>query len=181
MSDNNKTSTVKTNTAKSNRNDLIAQADATELKAQPLAANSSSAGQPKAAAETEKVSTVVEAGQVSHVKAEPGSSFKVFKRNSKVEDELLDQVIASQHGNDLVITYDNGTVVQIDGFYQTGASSTVSLPDQNGAIKLYSMKYTTILNENLDLPCDNVLPTIIANNNNKYKIAVRNKIDSVFT
>ena len=86
-----------------------------------------------------KAFTAVETGGVTHIKATPGSHYQVIKRNAKRADELLDQVIATQQGEDLVLSYADGTVVQIDGFYHASqVASSVTLPSEGGAVKEFS-------------------------------------------
>ena len=79
-----------------------------------------------------KDSQPIKAGQLNKFKAKAGEHYRIVKRKGE-EEQLLDDVIAKKAGDDLQLSYADGTQVTLENYYGECASATacdLTLPGQ---------------------------------------------------
>ena len=66
------------------------------------------------------------AGQVNKIKAQSGQHFKLVREQAdKTSAFAADNVMATEQGNDLVLRYEDGTLVRVEGFFAECADANV--------------------------------------------------------
>ncbi len=82
-----------------------------------------------------KATQALEAGEVYVIKVKPGEHYRIIQRSNNKE-QLLDDVIAKRVGNDLVLTYADGTKFTLQGYFvecvDEGCSVTLPADDAAG-------------------------------------------------
>ena len=93
----------------------------------------------------------IKPGQLNKIQADAGKKYRVVSMKKIAEkdvEQLQDQVVAVRHEQDLQLSYPNGTIVELAGFYQViGAStqeaSTMTLPGEGEGVKTLSSDGST--------------------------------------
>lgn len=66
---------------------------------------------------TGKATLALQAGQLNKFKAKAGEQYRIVVRHSGGDDTMLDNVLAKRHGDDLLLSYADGTQVAIENYY----------------------------------------------------------------